>query len=197
MLCKMISVIWFPWWGWTERLDFVNAEEGCIYWFSKHSFCFQNLYNGQSWSASSLFHHLAWCSPSSNMKISTLHFFSQLHGSLREVGRHTGPSLFLNPKVWISNLGTAPRNYQEVTFALCLSCWKGAGGTGSRFGEDRSQRSWKRWPNEHRVSARKIPNNTVSFGKKRGYWQHAGERYFLLGKEGVKSWVFDKMQRCL
>lgn len=38
MLCRKISVIiWFLWWGWTERLSFstlqyfVNAEETCIY----------------------------------------------------------------------------------------------------------------------------------------------------------------------
>lgn len=60
MLCKIISVVWFFWWGWAERIGlsrmkyFVNAEEKCIYWLSKHSFCFQSLYNGQSWPAPSL-----------------------------------------------------------------------------------------------------------------------------------------------
>ena len=62
MLCRVISVIiWFLWWGWTERLGlstlkyFVSAEETCIYLVQQaFILCFQNLYDGQSWPTSSL-----------------------------------------------------------------------------------------------------------------------------------------------
>lgn len=154
MLCKMISAISFLWW--VGQRGWICLELGILLMLKTDAFigsasihfisriCMTDRVDQPL--PSHLFHHLAWCSPSSNTKMySTLHLFSQVHGSLGEVScRCMEPSLCLNPQVWIPNPCTAPRNCQEVTFTLWLSCWKGAGGIGSRFEDSKESEELKK-----------------------------------------------------
>lgn len=142
MLCRIISVIiWFLWWGWTEGLGlstlkyFVNADETRIYSIQQaFILCFQNLYDGQSWPTSSL-----QPPPSPCLTLSLQQYknakpapFHPAPWFLRRGLLQTYRAIPL-PEVWISDPGTALWRYREVTSAFCFCCWRGAGGTESRF----------------------------------------------------------------
>lgn len=134
MLCKMISVIWFFWWGWTERLGL--SRRSILLMLKRDAFIGSASINSVSRMdradqalPSHHCHHLAWCSPSSNMKMSTLHLFSQLRGFLGEVScRHMGPSPFpepisLNFKSWHSTKELSASHFCTLLFLLKMG-WR-------------------------------------------------------------------------